>query len=185
MIEAELNTGEAEEALLAAESPGDGEFIDAPSEYAADNDGEAESITPPDEPLTDTVPPEDEANEADIETIIHGAVEELGRIDPSIRTVDDLLTSPCLSKTIYYYSEKGYSLGDAYRLASYERMTAEHAISTRLNTLRQTKSHLRPVSGNPGRHVSVPADVMAQYLVFNPRAGREEIERHYSENRDI
>ena len=63
-------------------------------------------------------------------------ISEIGKIDPSIKTVDDLERSPNYEK-FNAFVEKGYSLKDAFILANYERLAAGAATAAKREAIKK------------------------------------------------
>ena len=77
--------------------------------------------------------------------------------------------------------KRGYSISDAYRLANYDALTQRAAEASRQAAISKAKSkeHLTATTQRGAGAVSVPDDVKAEYLAFNPDATEAEIQKHY------
>lgn len=117
---------------------------------------------------------------------IQEEISEIGKLDPSIQSVEDLMNMPEAEFTAFKgYVDKGYSFLDSYRLSHMEQIAdrrAEQARQQAMNNERG-KEHLRPSGRSQGTGpVSVPPAVMRSYRLFNPGATDAEIQAHYNKN---
>ena len=99
-----------------------------------------------------------------------------------INTVEDLLSMPG-AKAFYDLVRKGNSFLDAYRLANFDRLTTARAEAARQQALNNArgKDHLTGTGTPQGTGAAtVPPDVKAEYLAFNPDATDAEIQKHYN-----
>lgn len=107
---------------------------------------------------------------------------EIHKLDPTINTVEDLLSMPS-AKAFYDLVRKGNSFLDAYRLANFDRLTTARAEAARQQALNNArgKDHLTGHRTPQGTGAAtVPPDVKAEYLAFNPGATDAEIQKHYN-----
>lgn len=107
---------------------------------------------------------------------------EIQKLDPAIRSVEDLLHMPT-AKEFYALVQKGNSFLDAFRLANYERLTAQTAEAARqqAQTLSRSKDHLTATTGQRGGGaISVPADELRLFREMNPGASEAEIQAYYN-----
>lgn len=113
---------------------------------------------------------------------IEGEIAEIGKLDPSIKGVPDLLKMP-KAQQFREYVNKGYSFLDAFRLANFDSLTAKKAEAARQQAMnnQRGKDHLH-AAGNPrgGGAVSVPASDLALFRAFNPKATEAEIQAYYN-----
>lgn len=121
---------------------------------------------------------EREVDQARIQT----EIQEIGKLDASIKTVQDLLNMP-RAKEFYDFVGKGYSFLDAYRLANFDALTARTAEAAKQQALNNArgKDHLN-ATGNPRGEgaMQVPAKDMAMFRMFNPNATEAEIQVYYN-----
>lgn len=113
---------------------------------------------------------------------IQAEMVEISKLDPSVKTLGDILNSPT-GKEFYSYVQKGYSFLDAFRVANFERLTTEKAQAARqqaqLND--RGKGHMTGAGNSRGSGaISVPADVMAMFRTFNPNATEAEAQAYYN-----
>ena len=119
------------------------------------------------------------AKEAEAE--INRQIAEIGEMDASIKSLDDLRKMENY-KDFYALVKRGNTLVDAYKLVNFDRLTSSSAAVAKQAALNQvaSKSHLdRTVTRGAGA-VTVPADVIAEYRMFNPDASDSEIRAHWA-----
>ena len=107
---------------------------------------------------------------------------EIGKIDPNIKTAADLLNMPN-AKEFYGYVQKGLSFLDAYTLVNKDAVinaAAEAARTSALNNQRG-KDHLSATANSRGAGaMSVPADELKMFKLFNPKATPAEIQAYFN-----
>lgn len=106
---------------------------------------------------------------------------EIRELDPSIGSLEDLTKMPNY-REFYDKVKRGYTLTDAFRLVNAGRLQEqdrETAKQAALNNV-ASKSHLDRTTTRGAGVVTVPADVMAQYRMFDPDATDEEIRKHWA-----
>lgn len=107
---------------------------------------------------------------------------EIGKLNPAIRSAADLLKMPSY-ETFKGYVGKGMGLLDAYKLTHMEELTNAKAAAAaqQIRHNQQGKEHLIPTAAARGSGAqAVPANVMAMYRAFNPKATEAEIQAHYN-----
>ena len=110
---------------------------------------------------------------------------EIGKLNPEIKGVADLLTMP-KAEEFKGYVAKGYGFLDAYKLSHMEEITNQKAAAARQQAMNnaRSKDHLNATgSSRGGGAVAVPAQEMAMYRAFNPNATDAEIQAHYNKNK--
>ena len=110
---------------------------------------------------------------------------EIRKLDPTIQTVDDLKNMPSF-QPFYELVGKGYSFLDAFRLANFDRLTAQAAQSGREQAAAnaRSKDHLTGAGNSRGAGaVSVPKGEMDMYRLLNPGATDAQIQAHYNKNK--
>lgn len=108
-------------------------------------------------------------------------ITEIGKLDPSIKSVDDLMKKPTYQK-FFDLVKMGHTMVDAYKYANMDELAANAASSVRQQTMNQlnSKNHLEKTMTRGSGAEPVPASVRAQYLAFNPDATDSEISAHYN-----
>lgn len=107
-------------------------------------------------------------------------LKEIQAIDPNIKELKDLAKLETYQK-LYDMVKRGYSIADAYRLSNFDALTQKAAEASRQAAMNAAKSkeHLNPAVQRGAGAVTVPEDVKAEYLAFNPGATEAEIQKHY------
>lgn len=107
---------------------------------------------------------------------------EIGKLNPGIKSAADLLAMPKY-ETFKGYVGKGMGLLDAYKLTHMEELTEAKASAAaqQVRNNQRGKEHLTPTAAARGSGAqAVPANVMAMYRAFNPKASEAEIQAHYN-----
>lgn len=122
-----------------------------------------------------------QAREQQARLKVEEQLKEISAIDPSIQELKDLAKMETYPK-FYELVKRGNTLTDAFKLANYEALTGRAAAASRQAAINsaQGKQHLSPTTQRGAGAVSVPADVKAEYLAFNPDATDAEIQQHYN-----
>lgn len=107
-------------------------------------------------------------------------LKEIQAIDPNIKELKDLAKLETYPQ-LYDMVKRGYSIADAYRLSNFDALTQKAAEASRQAAMNAAKSkeHLNPTVQRGAGAVTVPEDVKAEYLAFNPGATEAEIQKHY------
>ena len=115
-------------------------------------------------------------------TKVAGELAEIQKLDPTIKTVEDLLKMPN-AQEFYGYVKNGASFLKAFRMANEERLTAAKVEAARQQAISNTRSkaHLT-ATGNSrgGGAASVPTDELAVFRMFLPGASEAEIQAYYN-----
>ena len=116
---------------------------------------------------------------------VKAEMEEISRLDPSIKTVADLKNMPNFQQ-FYELVGKNYSFIDAFRLANFDRLTAQAAENGRQHAAAnaRSKDHLQAIGNARGAGASsVPSEEMAMYRLLNPNATEAQIQAHYNKHK--
>ena len=122
-----------------------------------------------------------QAREQQAKLKVEEQLKEISALDPSIQELKDLAKMETYPK-FYELVKRGNTLIDAFKLANYEALTGRAAAASRQAAINsaQGKQHLSLTTQRGAGAVSVPADVKAEYLAFNPDATDAEIQQHYN-----
>jgi len=118
------------------------------------------------------------ANEAKLQE----EIAEIGRVDPTIKSVADLANMPN-SKQFYDYVMKGLSFREAYYLSNRERVDAAQleAARTAAGNRARGKDHLSATATARGAGaMSVPNEQLQMFKLLNPTATPEQIQAYYN-----
>ena len=123
----------------------------------------------------------EEARQQKQKMVLDEQITAIGKLDPSVKTVDDLVKRPEY-KQVYDYVKKGISIVDAFKLANYDALTQNAAAASRQAAMNaaNSKEHLAPTQTRGSGAVTVPADVKEMYKLYNPNATDAEIQAHYA-----
>lgn len=120
------------------------------------------------------------AEEAKAQAEINEQISEIGKLDPSIKTVRDLLTMP-KAKEFYEYVKRGNNYLDAYYLATRGEREAKMAEAGRQQALANTRSKDHLTASGTGRsdaQPSVSAEDMAMFRLFNPDCTEAQVQAY-------
>ena len=110
----------------------------------------------------------------------------VSEIDPTIKTMQDLLNHPSYGSVYEYVSKNGLSLPDAYRLANYKELSAKNNAAVKQAVINQTKgkSHMEATGTGVADNdnlAEVPASTMAAYKQFYPNLTEQQLKVKYNE----
>ena len=108
-------------------------------------------------------------------------VRQIGTMDPTVKSLEDVTKAECYPQ-VYEMVKKGYALGDAWKIANFDRLskgTAEAARQAERNAA-AGKKHLQTTAQRGGGAVTVPKEIAAEYRRFDPKITDEEIRRDYA-----
>ena len=120
------------------------------------------------------------AEEAKAQAEINEQISEIGKLDPSIKTVRDLLTMP-KAKEFYEYVKRGNNYLDAYYLATRGEREAKMAEAGRQQALANARSKDHLTASGTGRsdaQPSVSAEDMAMFRLFNPDCTEAQVQAY-------
>lgn len=122
-----------------------------------------------------------QAREQQAKLKVEEQLKEITALDPTIQDLKDLAKMETYPK-FYELVKRGNTLTDAFKLANYDALTGRAAAASRQAAINsaQGKQHLSTTTQRGAGAVSVPADIKAEYLAFNPDATDAEIQQHYN-----
>lgn len=119
------------------------------------------------------------------EDMIRQELEEIGKLDPGVKTLEDILKLET-GKDFAAEVKRGASFLSAFKIANFDRLqqmqreeTASRAKQAALNSQRG-KEHLTTSTSKGQGSVPVPAEELALYRRLNPKATDAEISAHYN-----
>ena len=122
-----------------------------------------------------------EANKKAESAAFESEMQKITALDPEVKSAADFekLQKREVFEDLVF--NKGYALSDAFKIASFERLMKNTNQKARQETLNSvhSKDHLSKTEGGAGDEISVPEDIMEEYLALNPDATRKEITEHY------
>ena len=153
-------------------NPADGTPITNLEQYRAWKEGQQAQPAPQPQP--------NPAMEAQVEA----ELAQIRQLDPTIRTVADLLAMP-RAREFYQLVKRGNNFVDAYKLANYDQLTQRAAAAARqqAQNLARSKSHLTAGSQQGAGAATVPTGEMELFRIFNPQASDSAIQTYYNKYR--
>lgn len=112
---------------------------------------------------------------------IDGEVAEIARLDPAVRSFEDIRSSEAYAR-VGELVQSGISLVDAYKLVHFDRLTGNAAATARQAALnaQSGRAHLQSLGGTGGETApAVPGEVLRAYRAIMPELSAREIEQHY------
>lgn len=125
---------------------------------------------------------QEQQNKEAIQAKVNAQITEIGKLDPTIKSVQDLLQMP-KAKEFYGFVNQGYDFVSAFKLANFDQLTAANAEAARQQAMNNArgKEHMTPVGNNRGSGaLSVPAKDLAYFRAFNPNATEAQIQDYYN-----
>lgn len=116
------------------------------------------------------------------EARIQAEIAEIGKLDPSVKSLQDILKGP-KAQEFYGLVQRGYSFLDAFRVANFDRLTEAKAQAARQQAVinDRGKGHMTGAGNSRGNGaLSVPAAEMAMFRAFNPSATEADIQAYYN-----
>ncbi len=114
---------------------------------------------------------------------LDAALAEIGKFDPSVKTLADLQKQENYQEIYDYVAKNGLPLVKAYKLANADKLSQKASSAAKQAALNNLgKSHLTSTASRGEGTVEVPADVMENYRMLNPGATDAEISAHYNKH---
>ena len=126
---------------------------------------------------------QEQARQAQARAQIDEQIAEIGKLDPTIQSVNDLIGMPN-AKEFYEHVKSGKNFVEAFKLANFERLTQQKAEAAQQQAMRNArgKEHLQSTVNNRGAGMtSVPSKELAMYRKLLPGASEAEITAHYNQ----
>lgn len=119
--------------------------------------------------------------EREQKAVLDAAIGEISSIDPDVKSLNDLLSLDNYDD-FYDLVEKGYSLPDAYKIISFDKISSKKAASAAQNVINNisSKGHITTTKGTQTKEITVPDEVLNTYRKNNPDMTEDEIRKHYS-----
>jgi len=123
----------------------------------------------------------EKAKQANAQAKLNEQIAEITKIDPDIKSADDLIKSPSYAQIIERV-KKGYTIADAYQIVNIDAITQKRAAAARQQAINSAngKSHLTASTARGPGAANVPADIAAQYRMLNPKITDEEMQKSYN-----
>jgi len=124
---------------------------------------------------------EKKAKDAQTQAKIDKEIQDIGKLDPSVKSMEDLLKMERHAE-FYDFVKRGYSFYDAFRLANFDKLTQNAQAAARQQALNRVSSmdHLTQTTTRGAGAVTVPSDEMELYREIMPDATDADIQKHYN-----
>lgn len=121
------------------------------------------------------------ADNAEYEANISKEIEKISKENPEIKTFDDVYALPEYEEIYRLSVQKGLSLSEAYRLATYDRHVERARAESRAQAKNEvgSKAHIKTSGGSKGTGKEVPASVLARMKELTPGLSDEEYKNFY------
>lgn len=123
------------------------------------------------------------AEQAHFERQVAAELEEIHKLDPGVKTLDDILGLPTGQAFVGYVRDRGMSYLEAFQLANMDRMIQARSMAAAQGAaLSQTgKQHLRSVISSGGSvPLEVPRETVEYYRQLNPAMTMDQIREDYA-----
>ena len=120
-----------------------------------------------------------------VQTYLDEQVAEVGKIDPDIKTAQDIEKSERYSEVLRYVRENHLSIVDAYKLTYADKLNERKTAAVKQQALNnaRSQSHLKATDGgNVGSDglVEIPSNQLAQWKEFFPNKTAKELKEAYN-----
>ena len=110
-------------------------------------------------------------------------MEQLNKLDPSVKTIDDILQSPSRG-AILEKVNAGYSLLDAYKIVNFDKLTTANTAASKqaaINAMRG-KEHMTPTGGvtDTSTDMEIPVAELGRWKEMFPDATEKELKEKYT-----
>ena len=115
-------------------------------------------------------------------------IKAISKIDPSIKTVEDLLNSENYNQVFNYVSNNGLTIVDAFKLANSSRLAEMQAAAAKQATINsaKSKSHLETTKGVSGMankaYAPIPSSILEKWKDAYPDLSMEQLTAKYNAN---
>ena len=125
------------------------------------------------------------AQQSQVESAVAESVKEISKLNPNIKTVQDVMSLPNAEQIIGYVRDNSMSLADAYKLANFNDLMAGKVKSAKQETLNNLNgvSHLNQTDGvtdGGGNEVEIPTNELAAWKRAFPHASAAELRKKYN-----
>lgn len=108
----------------------------------------------------------------EVKNYLEKQVEEIGKIDPDIKSAKDIESSERYPEILKYVNDNRLSVVDAYKLVYADKLVSKKTAAVKQQTLNNVKSqqHLTPTDGvsNSDELKEIPASLREQYEMWFP-----------------
>lgn len=127
-----------------------------------------------------------EARETTARNQLEADVKRIQKIDPDIKSLDDLYAADGFEDVLKAVQEQGLNVYDAYRLVNFDRLMEKNSAATRQAAINQAKgkTHMEPVKGTSepaGNEVEIPEKALEKWKRAYPGLTHEQLRRKYND----
>ena len=126
----------------------------------------------------------EEQRRKDVEIYLNDQVKAVSKIDPSIKSVEDIEKSDRYPEVLKYVNENRLSIVDAYKLVYADRLTQSKTEAVKQQAINNVKSqqHLKSTDGGATTDglVPIPERELAQWQAFYPEKSSKELRELYN-----
>lgn len=126
----------------------------------------------------------EEQRRKDVEIYLNDQVKAVSKIDPSIKSVEDIEKSDRYPEVLKYVNENRLSIVDAYKLVYADRLTQSKTEAVKQQAINNVKSqqHLKSTDGGATTDglVPIPEKELEQWQKFYPEKSNKELRELYN-----
>ncbi len=106
----------------------------------------------------------------------------ISALDPSIKTLEDLMAMEGADRFFGVVKNGGLSLSDAFKLVNFDQLTARKTAAAKQAAINQAagKGHLTATASRGAGGVTIPADTLEMYRQIFPNKSDAEFQKHYA-----
>lgn len=136
--------------------------------------------------MVETNPMVVEARETTARQQLEADLKRIQKIDPDIRTQDDLAASEGFEDVLKAVQEQGLNVYDAYRLVNFEKLMEKNSAATKQAAINAAKgkTHMEPVGGTSEpatNEAEIPEKALAKWKRAYPELSYEQLRRKYND----
>ena len=127
-----------------------------------------------------------EARETTVRAQLEADVKRIAKIDPDVKTADDLYASESFQDVLKAVQEQGLNVFDAYRLVNFEKLMEKNVAASKQAAINQVKgkSHMEPVGGTAeprSDEAEIPAKALEKWKRAYPGLNHEQLRKKYND----
>ena len=121
----------------------------------------------------------------EVKSSLEKQIEEIGKIDPDIKSAEDIERSERYPDILRYVRDNRLSVVEAYRLVYADKLTEKKTAAVKQQALNNAKSqqHLKATdggNGGPDGLVNIPESQLAEWKNFYPEKTPKELKELYN-----
>lgn len=127
-----------------------------------------------------------EARETTARNQLEADVKRIQKIDPDIKSLDDLYAADGFEDVLKAVQEQGLNVYDAYRLVNFEKLMEKNSAATKQAAINAAKgkTHMEPVGGTSEpatNEAEIPEKALAKWKRAYPELSYEQLRRKYND----